>query len=133
MLYEMGNESQMEGPASYPSRRRWSVGEKQQMVEESLTPGTSVVAVAARHRVSASQVYRWRRQYRGGTDGANHGPALLPVKLTETRHSSPVERGLRKAGPSSGSLQLEVGNARLLVDEAADPGLLRLMLNYLLG
>jgi transposase len=42
-------------------RRRWSTEEKLQMVEETLTSGESISAIARRHGVAANLLYRWRR------------------------------------------------------------------------
>ncbi len=42
-------------------RRRWSWEEKLRMVEETLTSGDSVSAVARRHGVAPNLLYRWRR------------------------------------------------------------------------
>lgn len=42
-------------------RRRWSAEEKVRIVEETLTSGDSVSAVARRYGVGANLVYRWRR------------------------------------------------------------------------
>jgi len=49
-------------------RRRWSAAEKLQIVEETLTSGDSVSAVARRHGVAPNLLYRWRRlMTEGGT------------------------------------------------------------------
>lgn len=42
-------------------RRRWSAAEKLRIVEETLTGGDSVSAVARRHGVAPNLLYRWRR------------------------------------------------------------------------
>src|SRR6188472_4379884 len=42
-------------------RRRWSAEEKLRIVEETLTGGDSVSAVARRHGVAPNLLYRWRR------------------------------------------------------------------------
>ncbi len=42
-------------------RRRWSLSEKQRMVEESLQPGMSASEVSRRHGVSPSLLFRWRK------------------------------------------------------------------------
>lgn len=49
-------------------RRRWSAAEKLRIVEETLTGGDSVSAVARRHGVAPNLLYRWRRlMTEGGT------------------------------------------------------------------
>jgi transposase len=42
------------------TRRRRSVEEKRQIVEETLEAGASVARVAQRHAVNANQVFYWR-------------------------------------------------------------------------
>ena len=44
-------------------RRRWSEKEKLRVVAETMEPGMSVSLVARRRDVSASQLFRWRRQF----------------------------------------------------------------------
>ena len=43
------------------ARRRFSVEERQAMVQECLVPGVSVSEVALRHGVNANQLFKWRR------------------------------------------------------------------------
>lgn len=61
-----GNVDRIEVITSVQRRRRWSVSEKLQMVEESDLPGMSVSAVARRYDVSPSQLFSWRRLAREG-------------------------------------------------------------------
>ena len=42
-------------------RRRWTTEEKRRIVEETLTGGDSVSAVARRHGVAPNLWYHWRR------------------------------------------------------------------------
>ena len=44
-------------------RRRRSIAERRQVVEETLTAGASVARVARAHGVNANQVFHWRRLY----------------------------------------------------------------------
>jgi len=53
----------LEGPTG---RRSWPDDVKASIVAETLAPGASVSAVAARHRVSPQQVTAWRRLAREG-------------------------------------------------------------------
>ncbi len=55
------NVERIEVITSVERRRRWSVSEKLQMVEESDLPGMSVSSVARRNGVSPSQLFTWRR------------------------------------------------------------------------
>jgi len=47
-------------------RRRLTVAEKVQLVEESLQPGMNVSYVARRNGLSPSQLFRWRKFMSGG-------------------------------------------------------------------
>jgi transposase len=47
------------------ARRRWSDEEKRQLVAETFMPGATVHAVAQRHGVNTSQLFTWRKRYRG--------------------------------------------------------------------
>ena len=47
------------------ARRMWSRAEKQSIVEETLVPGANVSAVARRHGVAQSLLYRWRKDATG--------------------------------------------------------------------
>jgi transposase len=47
-------------------KRRRTVKERREIVEETLVPGVSVSRVARRHDVNANQVFYWRKLYREG-------------------------------------------------------------------
>lgn len=49
-----------ESPAR--THRAWSDEAKARIVEESLAPGAVIAAIARAHKVSASQIYGWRRR-----------------------------------------------------------------------
>jgi len=48
-------------------RRTWSAEQKAAIVAESLGGAESVSAVARRHGLTATQLFTWRRQARGGS------------------------------------------------------------------
>src|SRR5260370_8431666 len=84
-----------------PQRRRWPVGEKCRIVEQTLKPGASVARVALAHRVNAYQVFSWRRQYRQGLlSQRNVEPVkLLPVHVSEAEASKANRSGSRQVTP----------------------------------
>ncbi len=43
------------------TRRRWSEAEKEAFIGEALQPGGNVSAVARRHRIKPSLLFRWRK------------------------------------------------------------------------
>ena len=44
-------------------RRRWTVIEKQKIIEETYHPGASVSLVARKYNLSPSQLFQWRKYY----------------------------------------------------------------------
>lgn len=60
-------------------RRRYSLEEKRRLLEEALAPGASMSEVARRHGVSASLLFRWRRQMEeGGLTGLVAEERVVP-------------------------------------------------------
>lgn len=90
-------------------RRRFSVEEKLQLIEETQQPGMSVSLVARRHGISRDLLFRWRRDWRRGLLSA---PGLVPVQVggaaamrapanTSERRTA-VEHGVIEIGLPSG-------------------------------
>jgi transposase len=85
-------------------RRTRSLDERKRIVEEALTPGVSVAAVARRHGLNANLIFKWIRRSREGWRERRRGsakekpgaagspdtiaPAFVPVKLLELDASS---------------------------------------------
>ena len=97
-------------------RRRWSSADKLRIVAESHEPGALIRAVAARHGVCESLVFTWRRQVRDGMLVAPEMPVFVPVQMLEAPGptvatlSSPPPRSAPSARPSSGLIEIELGN-----------------------
>jgi len=62
-------------------RRRWSDEEKQAIVAEAAFPGANVSAVARRHGIKPSLLFRWRRKAREGGTAPSSERAFLPVAV----------------------------------------------------
>lgn len=78
----------MEVITSVQRRRRWSLQEKLQMVEESELPGLSVSYVARKYGVSPSQLFTWRRLAREGKLSAiRAGEEVVPASEVKRLHS----------------------------------------------
>ena len=113
-------------------QHRRSKQERRQIVQESLLPGKSVALVARTHGVNANQVFAWRKLYREGQleieDGAN---ALLPVQVTKEAKG----RGRRTKNSArvseSGTIDIDMGHARVRIQGAADPACVRAALEGL--
>ena len=99
-------------------RRRWSAADKLRIVAESHEPGALIRAVAARHGVCESLVFTWRRQVREGVLVAPEMPVFMPVQMLETPGptvatlSSPPPRPAPSVRPSSGLIEIELGNGQ---------------------
>src|ERR1700742_1724956 len=97
-------------------RRRWSPADKLRIVAERHEPGALIRAVAARHGVCESLVFTWRRQVRDGVLVAPEMPVFMPVQMLETprptaaTQSSPSSVPVPSARPSSGLIEIELGN-----------------------
>jgi transposase len=109
--------------------------ERRQIAEETLKPGASVARVARAHEVNANQVFLWRKQYREGWfDEAQDKPtALVPVKISGVVGESlrARERVSKPAASTSGSIEIELGHARVRIEGAADPECVRAALEGL--
>ncbi len=131
-------------PEGEAKRRRRSVQERREIVEETLVPGASVAGVARAHGVNANQVFSWRTLYRRGRlGGAAAGAALLPVTIfdatvSETpaaRTSSGREITLA-GGPdhsAPGTIHIQLPKAKLRIEGTADASTLRVVLESLRG
>ena len=111
-------------------RRSRSKLERRRIVEETFQPGASVARVAQAHGVRSTQVYHWRRLYRAGqleVEGAN----LFPVKITDV----PGGRGAgrrRVVAAAVGTIDIDLGHARVRIDGVADPDCVRAALEGLI-
>ena len=103
-------------------RRRWSLQDKLRLVAEASEPGAMIRAVAARHGVSESLLFTWRRQARQGllVQAQDH-PVFVPVQMvgpTGTVVAPLDERPYPAPLPSSQSLsapgliEIDLGNGR---------------------
>jgi transposase len=116
-------------------RRFRTKEERRQIVEETLKAGASVSQVARAHDVNTNQVFHWRRQYRQGwfDEDTKKPTTLVPVKLT--RVASPVMAQRRKtqsaASIPAGSIEIDLGHARVRIEGAADPECVRAALEGL--
>jgi len=110
------------------TRRRWSRGEKQAIVEECGAGKASVSAVARKHNVAPNLLFRWRSEFGGGGRTVRALPALVPVALP-----APVT-ARSSAGSAVGLIEIELaGGRRLRVDGSIDAGVLRRVIEVLEG
>ena len=101
--------------------------ERRRIVEESLAPGASVAVVARSHGINANQVFHWRKLYREGRlDLRPPSGQLVPVRIAEV-----VNEERRPNDPSSGTIHIELGRARVRLEGSVDRDSLRLILEHL--
>lgn len=65
---------------SVERRRRWTVHEKQVMVEESNQPGMSVSVVARKYGIHPNQLFHWRKlRQQGALSAVRAGEEVVPA------------------------------------------------------
>jgi transposase len=131
-------------PEVETKRRRRSVQERRQIVEETLVPGASVARVARVHGVNANQVFYWRTLYRRGRlGGAAAGATLLPVTISEPGVSEApaamassarqIEVAVGPDHSAPGTIHIQLPKAQLRIEGTADAPTLRAVLEMLRG
>jgi len=115
-------------PAKVKKRRR-TIKEKRDIVEETLVSGASVARVARRHDVNANQVFYWRKLFREGRLGISMNPQLLPVKVETEQASEPVKRNVQTLPP--GTMEIEFPKGTLRIAGSVDLVALRAVLESL--
>jgi transposase len=98
-------------------RRFWSDAQKLAILDEVVSSGLGVAAVARRHDVSPQQVYGWRRHFRRKAL-PKPTPALVPVTLfdaVEPKQRPISEKRTRVARASR--VEIRCLNGRVLIVE----------------
>ena len=89
-------------------RRRWSDDQKRAIVAAAFAPGAVVREVSRRADVTASLIYRWRRDFRAA------GPGFAQV----------VVSGEGAAAPAMPAIEIELrGQARVRIPASVPPAL----------
>jgi transposase len=94
------------------TRRRWSEDEKQAIIAEVLQPGVNVSAVARRHGIKPSLLFRWRKLAKNEAKPA--APAFLPISLTAPAKSGEAgcNRNDSEAPAADNRIEIELANGR---------------------
>lgn len=108
------------------TRRRWSEAEKQAVVAEAERPGVNISAVARRHNIKPSLLFRWRRLARDG-EGRQSAPAFIPLTLALPAVETPALEVAVEAGslpvspppaasgePDAHRIEIALGNGRVV-------------------
>jgi transposase len=141
------------GDGAGKRRRTRSLDERKRVVEEALTPGASVAAVARRHGLNANLVFKWIRRSREGwrdrrreagdekpvvvAPPEGRAPAFIPVKLLELDAASAPPRSdvvakqarQTRRGAGRGAMEISLPNgAKVSLDADVDAEALRRVL-----
>lgn len=124
------------------ARRRWSEAEKQVIVAEAARPDANISAVARRHGIKPSLLFRWRRMARS-TPCNPPEAAFLPVTLalpptmaepTVPSADPQPSSSVHKASPpcTDDRIEIELANGRLVrVSAVIDAAALKRILDVL--
>lgn len=120
-------------------RRFFSEEHKRALVERCLAPGASVSAVSLAHGFNTNLVRKWIRAHQ--TQQAGGAGKLVPVTVREAREITPSGRARAKPATAqaatlasttaSGSIEIELGTAKLVVRGAVEPEQLRVVVDLI--
>jgi transposase len=112
-------------------KRFFSDEHKRAVVERCLAPGASVSAVSLAHGFNTNLVRKWIRVYQ--TQQAAGAGKLVPVTVREAPEAAPARRaGVKPAiTTTSGSIEIELGAAKLILRGPVNAGELRVVLDVL--
>jgi len=115
-------------------RRDWTTEEKAEILAVTMAPGATVTDVARRFEVSRALLWTWRRKAMAEL-AAEMGPRFVPLRLEGEAESTavvsePIPPPLGRDQPA-GSIEVAIGRARVRVQGAVDPEVLRQMLGLI--
>jgi transposase len=119
------------------TRRKHSDALKLDLVRRSLQPGASVAALAQEHGINANLLFNWRRLHLRalGADAlAIAPPTLLSVTVqpdTPAPTTAQVGTHAAPARASTGTIEIEIGTARVRLRGAVDEASVRSVLRAL--
>jgi len=114
-------------------RRGWSAEEKLKILDEALSRGATIAAVADRNGVSRSLLYQWLRLVREGrlpgiSVNRPSSPAFVPVRIeasAEAPPSLPPHKSLPAPRRRISNVEIALSNGRVVkVEESIDPATL---------
>ena len=121
-----------------PRRRRKHTEQfKRELVARSLEPGVSVAAIAMEGGINANLLFGWRRKHVSGMTQAGDAAAvqraavLLPVSIETAQADRPSTPSTPSMRASSGTIEIEIGNARVRLRGGVDETSLRTVLTAL--
>lgn len=118
------------GTAKAKKRRR-TIKERRDIVEETLVSGASVARVARKHDVNANQVFYGRKLFREGRLGISLNPQLLPVKVEAERPAEAVQSVVPIPTLAPGTMEIAFAKGTLRIAGSVDVLALRAVLESL--
>ena len=121
-----------------PRRRREHSAEfKRELVTRSLEPGVSVAAIAMDSGINANLLFGWRRKHLESltkvepTLARSSAAVLLPVSIDAGPREIQCAAPALPARSSSGTIEIEIGSARVRLRGPVDDASLRSVLTAL--
>lgn len=129
------------------TRRQWSEAEKQAIIAEAARPGANISAVARRHGIRPSLLFRWRRLARE-VQARRSAAVFVPVTISPppagAEEMSPQATAMNssdvqscppiEATQTDDRIEIELGNGRLVrVGAGIDTSALKRVLDVLDG
>lgn len=120
-------------------RREHSAALKRELIERSLQPGASVSGIALDSGINANLLFKWRREHlrANARVAVAATPSSVPVLLPVTIESPPSEAAAAPSPPASrantGSIEIDIGRARVRLRGAVDEISVRVVLQALRG
>lgn len=117
-------------------RRDWTPDEKSKILAASAAPGVKIVEVARRYGVSRGLLWTWRRAAMNDLV-AQAAPLFVPLRIAGEATVPNSAESLSPAEPppalgrAAGSIEIEIGHARVRVEGAVDPEILRQVLGLI--
>jgi transposase len=120
-------------------RREHSPALKRELIERSLQPGASVSGIALEGGINANLLFKWRREHlRANSQGSLGAPrtaaaVLLPVRVQSVLPEIAAAPAMPASRQSVGSMEIDIGSARVRLRGAVDEANVRVVLQALLG
>jgi transposase len=112
-------------------RRYFSKAHREAVVAKCLAPGASLAAVALANGFNANLVRKWVRQRGVREARANSSARLIPVAIAAESAAGLPQRPAARAVDCA-SMQIQIGQARLVINGVVDRGQLLVVLDALL-
>src|SRR3954447_7308559 len=115
-------------------RRRWTVDDRARIVEETLSPGAVVSAVARRHGLAPQQLFTWRREAREKAEAETlvFVPAVVapdPAPTTEPKRR-PKRRSRQRL---ASAIELEAAGVTVRIGDGVSPAMIAAVIGALKG